>query len=225
MEAKKNKKYDLEPKRPLFFGIGLILSLSLVITAFEWKTELEPIIGPGFDPKPWEILDTPITKHEVPKPPKPKPKKKAVLKIEATKELEKAAKEVEVEIDLEPTDVEIADVFVGSASDEVADNPFIRVEKMPEFPGGEKALLKFLADNLEYPRQARNMTMEGLVTVQFVIERDGSVSEVVILKGIGAGCDEEALRVVNLLPDFSPGKQRGVPVRVQMVVPIHFKLH
>jgi TonB family protein len=101
---------------------------------------------------------------------------------------------------------------------------FIVVESMPEFPGGDKALYKYLADSLHYPRAAIENNIQGRVFVTFIIEKDGSISNVRVLRGIGGGCDEEALRVVQNMPKWIPGKQRGKPVRVQYNLPIKFSL-
>lgn len=98
------------------------------------------------------------------------------------------------------------------------------VEVQPEFPGGMEALYKYLAENIHYPEQAKADKVEGRVYVRFVIEADGSVNNAEVLRGIGGGCDEEALRVVNAMPKWTPGKQRGEVVRVHFNLPIIFKL-
>jgi len=98
------------------------------------------------------------------------------------------------------------------------------VEKMPIFPGGPEALYKYIANTVVYPTVAKDSSITGTVIVTFIVERDGSVTNVKILKGIGGGCDEEALRVVKAMPKWSPGKQDGKPVRVQFNLPIRFSL-
>ena len=98
------------------------------------------------------------------------------------------------------------------------------VEEMPEFPGGTAKLLEFIQKNMRYPMKARESDIQGKVYIQFVVETDGSISNANVLRGIGGGCDEEAVRIVNSMPKFKPGKQRGTPVRVQYMVPIVFKL-
>jgi protein TonB len=103
--------------------------------------------------------------------------------------------------------------------------PFLLVEEMPQFPGGDEALLKFLSQNLHYPAEAKETNITGTVYIYFVVEPDGSISSLKVKRGIGAGCDEEALRVVRLMPVWSPGKQRGMPVRVQFTLPVKFTLH
>lgn len=101
---------------------------------------------------------------------------------------------------------------------------FTAVEQNPEFMGGMDALLKFLQKNLRYPTPAVNANVGGKVFMQFVVGQDGSITKVDVLKGIGFGCDEEAQRVVKLMPRWSPGKQSGRPVAVRYTLPISFQL-
>ena len=98
------------------------------------------------------------------------------------------------------------------------------VEEMPKFPGGENALMDYVAKNVVYPKEAQEKGISGRVFVGFIVEKDGSVSEVKVLRGIGGGCDEEAVRVISGLPKWKPGKQEGKPVRVSYQMPINFKL-
>jgi TonB family protein len=111
---------------------------------------------------------------------------------------------------------------LGDAAD--ADTVYNIVEQMPEFPGGEQAMMKFVAENVKYPQEAKDKNISGRVFVSFVIEKDGSVSNVKVLRGIGGGCDEEAARVISAMPKWKPGKQKGEPVRVSYQIPINFKL-
>ena len=98
------------------------------------------------------------------------------------------------------------------------------VETMPSFLGGQQKLFEFLGNNLVYPQEAIDAGVEGRVFVEFYIEKDGTVCDAKVLRGIGYGCDEEALRVIGLMPKWSPGKQRGKAVRVRYTLPINFKL-
>lgn len=102
--------------------------------------------------------------------------------------------------------------------------PFTMVEEMPEFPGGQQALFAYIGKELKYPEQAVEDGIEGVVFVTFVVEKDGSISTVSVLRGIGGGCDEEAVRVVRSMPKWKPGKQLGKEVRVKYNLPIHYKL-
>lgn len=101
---------------------------------------------------------------------------------------------------------------------------FTVVELQPVFPGGRDSLAKYLSDNLSYPKKALKKNIEGTVYVQFVVDSQGKISEAKVIKGIGYGCDEEALRVVQKMPDWTPGMQDGRQVAVRYNLPIKFKL-
>ena len=119
-------------------------------------------------------------------------------------------------------------LFCGTSAmaqtDDVDDAVFVVVEKSPEFPGGDDSLYAFIGRNIKYPEAAKKNKIEGRVFVTFVIEKDGQVSDAKILRDIGGGCGEEAIRVVNIMPKWKPGTQRGNPVRVQFNLPIMFQL-
>ena len=101
---------------------------------------------------------------------------------------------------------------------------FVFVEEYPEFPNGEENLYKYLGSNIKYPHDALENGIQGTVVVKFVVEKDGSISNVKAVRKIGGGCDEEAVRVVKRMPRWKPGKQSGKPVRTEFTLPIQFKL-
>lgn len=107
---------------------------------------------------------------------------------------------------------------------EEADELPILVEKKPEYLGGEAAMYKFINKHIKYPKKARKEGIEGIVYVQFIIDKEGNITKAKVIKGIGYGCDEEALRVVNKMPKWTPGTQRGKPVQVTFTLPFNFKL-
>jgi TonB family protein len=111
-----------------------------------------------------------------------------------------------------------------SLDDDKVDSVFTVVEEMPKFPGGEKALINYLAKNIKYPDKAKKDKVQGRVFVSFVVEKDGSIGDVKVLRGIGGGCDEESIRVVQNMPNWTPGMQRGKAVRVAYNLPIKFSL-
>lgn len=119
---------------------------------------------------------------------------------------------------------ETADCYIDSAKQIDKNEVYQIVDKMPEFPGGEKALLNFISENIVYPQSAKDKNISGRVFVTFVVEKDGSVSDVKLLRGIGKECDEEAMRVVKAMPKWKPGMNEGKPVRVSYALPIHFRL-
>lgn len=112
----------------------------------------------------------------------------------------------------------------SNVKESVSDPSFIVVEQMPEFPGGEEALYQFLGSNLSYPDTAKEQNITGKVIVSFVVEKDGRITNAKVIKDIGGGCGDEALRVVNKMPRWKPGKQKGKPVRVQFSLPFVFNL-
>jgi protein TonB len=224
MEAKKSPKADLEKKRVFFIQIGLIVALAVVLFAFEWKSydKSESSLGQrAIDNTPEEII--PITKQEVkPPPPKPPPQTTILNIVEDDVEIDD-----DIEIDAEADEnTEMQEYIpVDDDEEEVQEMEiFTVVEDAPGFPGGDEARIKYLQNNIKYPQMARESGIQGTVYVTFVVERDGKVTNVQILRGIGGGCDEEAIRVIKNMPRWNPGKQRGKPVRVQFNMPIVFKL-
>lgn len=112
----------------------------------------------------------------------------------------------------------------GEISDINDRDVFAIVEEMPEFPGGDEAKIRYLIDNLHYPQDARNSHIQGTVYASFIVEKDGSVTNIKILRGIGTSCDMEVIRVIQNMPHWIPGKQRGKPVRVRFNMPVRFTL-
>ncbi len=120
--------------------------------------------------------------------------------------------------------VDIADLDVKTKVVEEEEAPFTVVEQMPEYPGGDEARIRFLRDNIEYPQLAREAGITGTVFITFVVGKDGRLSNFKILRGIGGGCDEEAIRVLKKMPPWIPGRQGGKTVPVQFNLPIKFTL-
>jgi len=221
MDPKKNPKIDVYRKSGLFFNVGLVVSLALTITAFEWKSYdttqivLQGQLNDDFE----DLLDIPLTQQ--PPPPPPKIQQPEIVEIADEEEIE----EIEVDLDIEITEEEVIDQIVfEEVEEESADEIFTVVEEMAEFQGGNAAFAKFLQKNVKYPTQARRMGIEGKVYVSFVVGKDGELTDIQILKGLGAGCDEEALRVMKKSPSWKVAKQRGRPVRLRMVIPLNFTL-
>jgi periplasmic protein TonB len=223
VEIKKNPKADLTKLSGLFLSIGLMLSLLFVITAFEWKfyEDLGAIdLKAGtevFD----DLMEVPQT-EQTPPPPQ-KLVQPEIIEVEDDEDIKE---EISIDLDIEMNETTVIQevVFTAAPEEEEADEIFTIVEDQPTPAGGMQAFYKYVSDNLKYPAQARRMGIEGKVFVQFVVDRDGKLNEVQAVKGIGAGCDEEAVRVIQGAPKWNPGKQRGRPVRVRMILPITFKL-
>ncbi|MCX6221653.1 MAG: TonB family protein [Bacteroidia bacterium] len=108
---------------------------------------------------------------------------------------------------------------------EVSDVPLVSVDQMPQFPGGEKEMMRFIKLNLHYPPVAQENNIQGTVIMNFVVDREGKITNIKVIKGIGFGCDEESIRVLGRMPLWSPGKQRGQTVLVSFTMPIRFVLN
>ena len=224
MEAKKYSNADLFKKSSFFMSIGLMISLLLVVVAFEWKSsEDNDLVNLGqLDADFEELQDIPITEQPPPPPPQVTPPE--IIEVPDEEEIEE---EIEVNLDVEVTEETVIEdvVFEEAPEEEAADEIFQFVEDQPAPIGGMKAFYAYVGKQMKYPAQARRMGIEGKVYVTFVVGKDGSLTDVKVLKGIGAGCDEEAVRVLSKAPKWKPGKQRGRPVRVRMQLPIIFKLN
>ncbi|MGM0612909.1 MAG: energy transducer TonB [Bacteroidota bacterium] len=224
MDKRKTAKADLERKRPFFIEIGLIVALALVFLGFEWK-QYERNDSKFETEADYDVEEDIVLNTEREEPPKPEEKQAE------SQELNIVEDEVDVDDDLNIDAEADDDTEVDDYEPVEVDEPeveeeevFTVVEEQPSFPGGEEARRKYLRDNIEYPQMARESGIEGTVFVTFVVEPDGSITDVRVLRGIGGGCDEEALRVVRNMPEWEPGKQRGKEVRVQFNMPIRFKL-
>lgn len=223
METKKTEKADLTKKTSLFFSIGLVLTMTIIVMAFEYKTYDDTDVkdlGKQLNNME-EILEVPPT--EQPPPPPPKIQQPQIIEVPDEEEIKE---EIKVEFDAEITeDTKVeAITIVEEQPKENVDEIFLVVEESATPQGGMQAFYEYVGKKLKYPAQARRMGIEGKVFVEFVINRDGSIQDVKAIKGIGAGCDEEAVRVIQSAPSWKPGKQRGKPVRQRMVLPITFKL-
>lgn len=223
MESKKNENADLRGKRSLFLATGLMLSLAMVLTAFEWKTfgngeimDLGPLTD-NFD----ELTEIPIT--EMPPPEKPPVQQPTIIEIPDTEEV---LEEIDYELDMNITEDDIIEDIVVDAEpeEEVAEQLFLVVEEEASFPGGDKAWAQFLKKNFKYPRNAQRMGIEGKVFLSFIVDKNGVISDIQVTRGIGGGCNEEAIRVLQNSPRWNPGRQRGVAVKSRMALQIAFQL-
>lgn len=227
MELKKNPKADLENRRGLYLEIGLVVILVAALVAFNVKTydkeEKEQVERQASE----EIEDVIIQTQQEELPPPPPPETP-----EVTTEFEVVEDDAEIKTELvvnaEVTDdtknIEITPVKIEEEEEEEDVQIFTVVENDPEFPGGMEALYKYLRENIKYPSLARDNNITGKVYVTFVVERDGSIANPRVLKDIGGGCGQEAIRVVKAMPKWTPGKQRGKAVRVQFNLPVSFNL-
>ena len=216
MQPKKNPKVSLENKKGMFFQIGLAVTLLAILIAFEWKSYDKTNYNLGdlnLDDMEEEII--PITRQEVKPPPPPPPPPEIIEIVEDEVEIEK-------ELEIEETETDEDEIIEIEEDDEEF---FMVVENMPEFPGGDLGLMKFIQKNVRYPAIAKEYNITGKVYVSFIVDKQGNVTNVKIVRGVDKNLDAEALRVVSSLPKYKPGKQRGKPVRVMFTIPINFTLN
>ena len=224
MEEKKSPKANLENKKLMFIQIGLIISLALAWAVFEIKSyDKQQFADVGRTVEVVEEEMVEITKQEQKPQPVEVPKQTTQIQV-----MEDDVEVEDVEINAEVDQNEVIEEYVAPEVEEeevVETEIFTIVEEMPDFPGGMQKLADYLAKNIKYPQMARESGIQGRVFVNFVIEPDGHVSNVNVMRSLGGGCDEEAIRVVKSMPKWKPGKQRGKPVRVSYILPVNFQLH
>ncbi len=228
MELKKNPKADLQNKKFMFFEIGLAISLGIVLLAFEWTTtDTVKVELAGTQDVKVEQEIIPITNRDEVKPPEP-PKQITVSDV-----IKVVDDNVKINDNSDIFDSEFSEdakvtimEFKGEEQEEEEYTPFVIVEEMPTFGGGDinEFRINYVQKNLKYPDVAAENGIQGRVIINFVVEPDGRVSNVKVVRGVDPSLDKEAVRVVSASPKWKPGKQRGKPVRVQYTIPIIFVL-
>ncbi len=228
MEIKKSEKANLENKKLLFVEIGLVISLLLTYVAFEW-TQKETKVSVLEDTTEVVLEEEiiPIT-EETPPPPSAAPKMPVL-----SDQIDIVDDEIELDDNLfqnleddASLGVEIMD-YVDVVEEEVEEEaiPFQLVEEKPSFQGGDaNQFSKWVNGKLNYPEIAKENGVQGRVTLQFTVEKDGSVTKVKVLRGVDPSLDKEAVRVVSMSPKWKPGKQRDRAVPVTYTFPVIFQL-
>lgn len=228
------KKYDeanIEKFKLPILLTGLLISSAFTFMAFNWAEELEEVVAMdmGEFEDDTEILPPQTIQRPPPPPPPPPPPKLEVVEDEEIIEEEEIEIQ-ETEAD-EETEIEVPEIIEepGEVEIEVEEEPeepeiFMIVEEQAKFPGGDLELMKFVGKKIKYPAIARENNIEGRVIVKFVVNEDGSISQAQVLRDIGGGCGDEALRVIKMMPKWEPGKQRGKAVKVWFTMPVQFKL-
>ena len=229
MEVKKTPKADLENKKSTWLLVGYVIVLAFMFVAFEWtkrdvKIDMsQAVTDVVFE----EEIEIPITEQPEMATPPPPPEAPAIAETLTIVE-DDAEVEETVIASTEDTGqaVEIKYVPVEVEEEEPEEQTIFEVvEQMPEFPnGGMAGLMQFLSKNIKYPTIAQENGTQGRVTVQFVVNKDGSIVDAKVLRGVDPYVDKEALRVIGTMPKWKPGMQRGKPVRVKYTVPVMFRL-
>lgn len=225
MDVKKSPKASLEDKKSIYLLMGFVAVLSLLYIGFEWTkhevTIYEDTTTEVIEEEEIEIIQT----AEV-LPPPPPPDVPEVIEI--LNVVEDDVETAEIEIDTEDEDdkavVIQAPVTSGPTQEEDTEVVFVVVESMPSFPGGDAALFKYLNDNIKYPVIAQESGIQGRVICQFVVNRDGSIVDIEVVRSVDKSLDAEAIRVIKNMPRWTPGKQRGKTVRVKYTLPVNFRL-
>ena len=227
MEVKKSPKADLEGKKSTWLLIGYVFILALMFVAFEWtERDKQVTTDTGMAAVVFEEEMVPITEQEEQQqaPPPEVPKAEEIIEI-----VENDAKVEETVIQAsddteKAVEVKYTPVVVEEEEPE-EQTIFEVVEQMPEFPnGGMAGLMQYLSKNIKYPTIAQENGTQGRVTVQFVVNKDGSIVDAKVLRGVDPYLDKEAVRVIMGMPKWKPGMQRGKPVRVKYTVPVMFRL-
>jgi protein TonB len=229
MEVKKSKKASLEGTQSTSILMGIVVGLSFMFIAFEYAQRdivIDEIDTSGDILVEEEIIE--ITRRFTPPPPPPPETVQADL-IDIVED-----NTLEEEVEFQSTEDEQKDAVIinynygeGDGEGEVYGDEeiFAVVEEMPSFPGGDAALMSYITKNIKYPSIATENGIQGRVICTFVINRDGKVTNAEVIRSVDPSLDKEALRVINNMPAWKPGKQRGKPVRVKYTLPIVFRLN
>ncbi|MBE6309113.1 MAG: energy transducer TonB [Bacteroidaceae bacterium] len=228
LEVKKSAHVNLEQHKTTWLLIGYILVFGVLFVAFEWTATEKKHTG--------EIVSAGILLEEEIMVPITMPEKKVVPPPPQAKQITEILEIVDDEAEIEESElasveetgevVEIADVGNVVVEDIPEEEPILQiVEQMPEFPGGMAALMKYLKENINYPRISRENGSQGKAFINFVVNTDGSIQDIEVLRSSSDPyLDKEALRVVGGMPKWNPGKQAGKAVRVRFTLPVTFRL-
>ena len=227
METKKTPKANLENKRPTWLLVGYVTVLAFMFVAFEWTRDVRVDTSGRITENVFEQdMEIPPTRQPEVTPPPP-PQVTPINDVLTIIDDDATAEETNF-ASLEETGEDVVIKHIPVTVDEevvVEDDIFVVVEENPQFPnGGTAGLLQYLGKNIKYPTIPQENGTQGRVTVQFVVNKDGSIVDVKVIRGVDPYLDKEAVRVISTMPKWIPGKQRGVPVRCKFTVPVTFKL-
>ncbi len=231
MEVKKSPKADLERTKGLGLLMGFVVGLAVLFVGFEWSERDVKVVSA--DEGVQDIIaeeEVEITRQDNTPPPPPPPAAPVVTDI---------LNVVDDDIELDQQDIVSSEdnaaeaqtqTYVAPAAvqeeeeEEAAQQIFTVVEKQPEYPGGTAELFKYLSKAIKYPVIAQENGIQGRVVCSFVVNRDGSIVDIQVMRGVDPSLDKEAVRVISEMPKWKPGEQRGKPVRVRFILPVQFRL-
>ena len=230
MEVKKSPKADLERGKTMSVLMGFIVGLAVLFVGFEWSTKDVMVVDETDQVQ--DVIaeeEIEITRQENTPPPPPPPAAPAVAEVLTVVEDDVELADVEIassedDASVAQQETYVAPVVEEEEEEEAAQQIFTVVEKQPEFPGGMAELMKFLAKSIKYPVIAQENGIQGRVVCSFVVNRDGSIVDIQVMRGVDPSLDKEAVRVIGTMPKWKPGEQRGKPVRVRFILPVQFRL-
>lgn len=230
MEVKKSPKADLEGGIGMSILMGMIVGLAVLFVGFEWGSKDVQVVTA--DEGVADIIaeeEIEITRPENTPPPPPPPPAPAVTEVLNVVEDDVELEQQEIissedDASSAQTETFVAPVVEEEEEEESAQQIFTVVEKQPEFPGGTAELFKYLSKAIKYPVIAQENGIQGRVVCSFVVNRDGSIVDIQVMRGVDPSLDKEAVRVISEMPKWKPGEQRGKPVRVRFILPVQFRL-
>lgn len=230
MEVKKSPKADLERGKTMSVLMGFIVGLAVLYVGFEWSTQDVMVVDETEQVQ--DVIaeeEIEITRQENTPPPPPPPAAPAVAEVLTVVDDDVELADVEIassedDASVAQQETYVAPVVEEEEEEEAAQQIFTVVEKQPEFPGGMAELMKFLAKSIKYPVIAQENGIQGRVVCSFVVNRDGSIVDIQVMRGVDPSLDKEAVRVIGTMPKWKPGEQRGKPVRVRFILPVQFRL-
>ena len=226
-EVKKSPKANIEALKLTSILMGMVVGVALLFFAFEWSSETKKLDESVIVQDVLAEEEIEITRRDpTPPPPPPPPAPETPEIIQVVEEKVDTRIEINTEDDASKRQL---DTYVPPPPpkpkvEEVTEEIFVVVEEQPEFPGGNTAMMKFLSDNIKYPVIAQENGIQGRVITNFVVERDGSITDVQVVRGVDPSLDKEAIRVIQSMPKWKAGKQRGSAVRVRFTLPVVFRL-
>ena len=230
MEAKKSASANLENQKGFFTLLGFVVVLGFVYIFFEWADKEVEVYTDDMSQIVFEEEEMVVQTQQQVTPPPPAPE----VPVEVPPEIKVTDKEVATSTDAFNSESKVTDVIappppppapVAKPVEKDEDVVFVAVEKAPEFPGGQEALYKFLNKNLNYPAAAKESGIQGRIICQFTVNRDGSIVDVVVLRGVDPDLDKEAVAVIKKMPNWIPGEQSRKKVRCKFTLPVVFKLN
>lgn len=226
-EVKKSPKANIDALKLTSILMGMVVGISVLFFAFEWSSKTKKLDESIIVQDVLAEEEIEITRRDpAPPPPPPPPAPETPEIIQVVEEKVETRIEINTEDDASKRQME---TFVPPPPPKpkvevVTEEIFVVVEEQPEFPGGNAAMMKFLSDNIKYPVIAQENGIQGRVITNFVVEKDGSITDVQVVRGVDPSLDKEAVRVIQSMPKWKPGKQRGSPVRVRFTLPVVFRL-